>query len=91
MKPHRPGKFWPWVRELIWEKAYELHAKDFYDSHEENITQPTRQELREDGYFHQAKLLVLRQINRQNRGRRVDDEEFEPPTFSEWIATEERR
>jgi len=61
---HRPGKFWPWVRELIWEKAEELHAADFYEGHDENITRPTRRELREAGYFYQAKCLVLREINR---------------------------
>ena len=60
---HRRGKFWPWVRELIWEKAEELHAADFYDSNDENITTPTRRELREGGYFYQAKCLVLREIN----------------------------
>ena len=57
------GKFWPWVRELIWEKAEELHAQD-YKGYDGNITKPTRSELREDGYFHQAKLLVLRDLNR---------------------------
>jgi len=59
------GKFWPWVRELIWQKAEELHAADFYRSHEENITEPTRRELREGGYFYTARLIVLREIHRQ--------------------------
>ena len=59
------GKFWPWVREMIWEKAYELHAKEFYDGHEENITMPERYELRRDGYFHWAKILVLREIRKR--------------------------
>lgn len=43
-------------------------AKKFYISHGENITRPTRRELREGGYFYQAKLLVLRQVNIRNRG-----------------------
>jgi len=60
-----PGKFWPWVRERIWEKAEALHAADFYAGHEENITPPTRSELREGGYFYIAKCLVLREIRRE--------------------------
>jgi hypothetical protein len=63
------GKFWPWVRELIWQKAEELHAADFYRVHEENITPPTRGELREGGYFHEAKLMVLREIYRSGAYR----------------------
>jgi hypothetical protein len=58
------GKFWPRVRARIWEKAEELHAADFHRGHTENITPPTRQELREAGYFYQAKLIVLRDIHR---------------------------
>ena len=58
------GKFWPWVRELIWQKAEELHAEDFHRSHEENITPPTRKELREFGYFYNAKLIILRNLHR---------------------------
>uniref|UniRef100_A0A6M3MEM8 Uncharacterized protein n=1 Tax=viral metagenome TaxID=1070528 RepID=A0A6M3MEM8_9ZZZZ len=65
------GKFWPWVRELIWEKAEELHAEDFYTNHDENITQPTRKELREGGYFYDAKLIVLREVNRSGMNRSV--------------------
>jgi hypothetical protein len=63
------GKFWPWVRELIWVKAEELHAADFHRVHEENITPPTRGELREGGYFHEAKLMVLREIYRSGAYR----------------------
>ena len=62
------GKFWPRVRELIWVKAEELHAADFHKSHEENITPPTKQELREGGYFYSAKLIVLRQVHRGELG-----------------------
>jgi len=68
MKKRRlTGRFWPWVRERIWEKAGALHAADFYRSHEENVTTPTRRELREGGYFHLAKILVLREIRREGR------------------------
>lgn len=58
------GKFWPAVRAMIWEKAEEMQASDFHKSHEENITPPTRGELREGGYFYQAKLMVLRDLHR---------------------------
>lgn len=80
MRPKRrlTGKFWPAVRARIWEKAEELHAKDFYDGHEENITRPTRRELREGGYFHTAKCIILREINKTGgdaRIRRRQDEE----------------
>jgi len=65
MARHRTtGKFWPWVRELIWQEAESLHAADFHKSHEENIIPPTRKELREFGYFYAAKLIVLRDLHR---------------------------
>ena len=63
-KRRTTGKFWPWVRELIWVKAEELHAADFHRGHEENLTPPTRGELREGGYFYAAKLIVLRNVHR---------------------------
>ena len=58
------GKFWPRVRELIWVKAEELHAVDFHRGHVENITPPTKKELRDGGYFYQAKLIILREVHR---------------------------
>ena len=73
IKRRLTGKFWPDVRARIWEKAEEIHAKEFYDSHEENITPPTRKELRMDGYFYRAKCLVLRDINRQKKGRDLQE------------------
>ncbi len=63
------GKFWPWVRELIYAKAEELHASDFHRGHTENITPPTKQELREGGYFHQAKIIILRELHRSGGDR----------------------
>jgi hypothetical protein len=44
-----------------------LHAANFYREHEENLTPPTRSELREAGYFQMAKILVLREIRREFR------------------------
>jgi len=69
-KSRQPGKFWPWIRELILEKVKKLHAADYYEGHEENVTPPTRKELREDGYFYTAKLIVPREVNRALADRR---------------------
>ena len=53
---------------------------EFLDGHGENPTRPTRRELREGGYFYRAKCMVLREINRENRGLRKkicqDEEDF---------------
>lgn len=55
------GKFWPYVRPLIWEKAQQLfqqeEARTMGDDFK-GIT-ATRNELREGGYFYEAKLIVL--------------------------------
>lgn len=60
----RKGKFWPAVRQMIWQKAQEIFQeenltamkKDFH-----GIT-ATRSELREGGYFYRAKIIVLRNL-----------------------------
>lgn len=60
----RQGKFWPQVRAIIWEKAEELfmaeqaRTMDFYNK-------PEKCELREGGYFHEAKLIILRNLLRE--------------------------
>jgi hypothetical protein len=88
-KPQRKqGKFWPRVRELIWEKAQELYqteqaktmGKDF-----KGIT-ATRKELREGGYFYLAKLTVLRNLWRERKGFPTLEEE-EAQLFQEQTAT----
>jgi hypothetical protein len=58
------GKFWPQVRALIWEKAQALYQQDeARDEHSDFIgTTATKAELREGGYFHQAKLIVLKEL-----------------------------
>lgn len=71
------GKFWPAVRARTWEKAEELFAQDFYVSHDENITRPTRHELREGGCFYHAKCLVLREVNIRLRGARSQERQDE--------------
>lgn len=58
------GKFWPYVRPLIWEMAQQLFQEeqaktmgvDF-----KGIT-ATRKELREGGYFYAAKLIVFKRF-----------------------------
>jgi len=68
------GKFWPHVRAMIWEKAEELfmadqaRTMDFYN-------RPEKCELREGGYFHEAKLIVLRNLWREKKGLPITEEE----------------
>ncbi len=60
----RRGKFWPQVRAMIWEKAQELYQQDEARGISNDFTgvTATKAELREGGYFHQAKLIVLRDL-----------------------------
>jgi len=63
------GKFWPKVRPLIWEKAQQLYQEDqakTMGTDYKGIT-ATHKELREAGYFHTAKLIILRNLYLQNR------------------------
>jgi len=83
-KQRQPGKFWPWVRPMIWEKAQELYqmeqAKTMGDDFK-GIT-AERKELREGGYFYQAKLIVLRNLWREKKGLlSIEEEEAEPGFF----------
>lgn len=81
--PQAPGKFWPYVRPLIWEKAQELYqmeqairmGKDF-----SGIT-AERHELLEGGYFYRAKLIVLRQLWREKKGL--------PPEEIDWLMRQQ--
>jgi len=63
--PRKPkGLFWPEVRRRMREKAVEL----FMEEHSRNPyftgQTPEFEELREGGYLHRAKILVLREISR---------------------------
>ena len=63
------GKFWPTVRPLIWEKAQQLFQEEqarTMGTDFQGIT-ATHRELREAGYFHTAKLIVLRNLYLQNK------------------------
>jgi len=75
----RKGRFWPQVRAQIYEKAQQLFqeqqartmSRDF-----KGIT-ATKKELREAGYVYTAKLIVLRNLWRQNKGTSTVEEEAE--------------
>ena len=71
------GKFWPAVRELIWEKAQELYQWDQAKGMKKNFPGITaeQKELREGGYFYQAKLIVLRDLWLQKKGLPMSEEE----------------
>ena len=56
------GTFWPSVREMIWRKAEQLYAAELARCGIFIDTPPTREELRELGYFDEAKVLVLREL-----------------------------
>jgi hypothetical protein len=49
---------------LIWEKAQELYQQDESRGMSSDFTgtTATKKELREGGYYHQAKLIVLREL-----------------------------
>jgi len=71
------GKFWPAVRALIWEKAQELYQWDQAKGIKKDFVgiSAERRELREGGYFHVAKLIVLRDLWLQKKGLPTSEEE----------------
>jgi len=73
----RQGKFWPQVRAMIWEKAQQLYQQDEARgmSNDFTGTTATKAELREGGYFYQAKLTVLRDLFLQKKGLPTTEEE----------------
>jgi hypothetical protein len=60
----RQGKFWPQVRAMIWEKAQQLYQEEQFRSMADDFKgiTATKAELREGGYFYQAKLIILRDL-----------------------------
>jgi hypothetical protein len=73
----KTGKFWPLVRALIWEKAQQLYQQEqarTTGSDFKGIT-AERSELREGGYFYQAKLIVLRDLWLERKGLPSVEEE----------------
>jgi len=79
-KQRQPGKFWPWVRPMIWEKAQELYQMEQAKTMGEDFKAITaeRKELREGGYFYQAKLIVLRNLWREKKGLASVEENHTP-------------
>jgi hypothetical protein len=76
-RQRKTGKFWPWVRPIIWEKAQELYQMEqakAMGTDFKGLT-ATRKELREGGYFHRAKLIVLRNLWREKKGLPSIEEE----------------
>jgi hypothetical protein len=58
------GKFWPPVRRLIWQKAEQLFQEQQMKTMGEDFKAitPEKKELREEGLFQEAKILVLREL-----------------------------
>ncbi|RLC74798.1 MAG: hypothetical protein DRI61_16010 [Chloroflexi bacterium] len=77
MQRRKRGKFWPKVREMIWQKAQELYQMDQAKGMKEDFKgiTATRRELREGGYFYQAKLIVLQNLWREKKGLPTIEEE----------------
>ena len=75
-KKHQ-GKFWPQVQALIWEKAQQLYQQDEARGISNDFTgiTATKAELREGGYFHQAKLIVLRDLWLGKKGLPTTEED----------------
>jgi len=76
------GKFWSYIRPLIWQKAQELYQMENAKTMKEDFKGITanRKELREGGYFQTAKLIILRELWLQKKGS--------PPTEKEETITE---
>jgi hypothetical protein len=73
----KTGRFWPRVRAMIWDKAQQLYQMEQAISMGEDFKgiTATRGELREGGYFYEAKLIVLRNIWREKKGLLTIEEE----------------
>jgi hypothetical protein len=67
--PKPLGKFWPTVREQIWQKAEELFMVEQTRTLDLDV-KPERCELREGGYFSAAKSIVLRSLFEQKKDNR---------------------
>ena len=73
------GKFWPQVRTQIYEKAQQLFQEQQARTMKQDFKglTATKKELREAGYVYTAKLIVLRNLWRQNKGTLTVEEEAE--------------
>jgi hypothetical protein len=75
----KKGKFWPQVRTQIYEKAQQLFQEQQARTMKQDFKglTATKKELREAGYVYTAKLIVLRNLWRQNKGTPIVEEEAE--------------
>jgi len=75
----KKGKFWPQVRREIWAKAQALFQEQKARTLKEDFTGLTaeRKELKEGGFYYTAKLLVLRDVNRDKKKLPLSEEETE--------------
>jgi hypothetical protein len=73
------GKFWPQVRAQIYEKAQQLFQEEEARTMRRDFKgiTATKKELREAGYVYTAKLIVLRNLWRQNKRTPAVEEEAE--------------
>ena len=80
MTPLKKAKFWPYIRPLIWQKAQELYQEECCKTMGEDFSgvTATKAELKEGGYMHTAKLLVLDELWRQKKGRNQAQEDTNP-------------
>lgn len=71
------GKFWPYVRPLIWDKAQELFQQEDCRTMGNDFiaVTATKKELVEGGYFYIAKLIVLRDLWLQKKGLPTTEEQ----------------
>jgi len=77
MQTKTKGKFWPHVRPLIWEKAQQLFQAEQACTMSDDFKGLTaeRKELTEAGYFHTAKIIVLRDLWLEKKGLPTSEEE----------------
>jgi hypothetical protein len=62
---------------MIWEKAQQLYQQEQFRGMGDDFRgiTATKAELREGGYFYQAKLMVLRDLWRESKGLPAAEEE----------------
>jgi len=87
LKLQQRGKFWPQVRAMIWEKAQQLYQQDEARGMSNDFTgiTATKAELREGGYFHQAKLIVLRDLWLGKKGLSTTQEEGSKKSVQDFL------
>jgi hypothetical protein len=86
-RQRKTGRFWHRVRAMIWDKAQQLYQMEQAVSMGGDFKglTATRGELRESGYFYQAKLVVLRNVWRERKGLpTIEEEEAKDESLQNW-------